>query len=254
VHGSSNLGAGFPINVDIVSIGRPITPGLVKIMASDKSRGFCPMHCVQDGSFQSYGFRCLKLKGDSRPSTERRSSIVTRLRRIFWLVVLVSHAMLAFCWLWLEPAGFGLEHPRFWVNQIAPVSGLALTISALLALRFNSAPAQRWRLPLWPSAWAAAAVAGRLLFPDRVGIQQPASVKLAEAQVKNREPRQIVGRRADRPGRSNRFTVPAPALAERRIPALVFPLGRPGTAVLNTLAETRFRTLPREDVFRCGAT
>src|SRR5260370_470397 len=32
------------------------------------------------------------------------------------------------------------------------------------------------------------------------------------------------------------------------------PFGRPGTVVLKTLAEARFRTLPTEEVFPCGAT
>ncbi len=94
-----------------------------------------------------------------------KSSIVTRLWRLFWLLVLVGHAMLAVLWWWLEPAGFGFEHPRFWVNRIAPSGGLCLTIAALWALRINSAPALRWLLPLWPSAWAAAALAGKLFFP-----------------------------------------------------------------------------------------
>ncbi len=85
--------------------------------------------------------------------------------RLFWLLVLVGQAMVAVLWWWLEPAGFGFEHPRFRANRIAPAGGLCLTIAALVALRINSAAALRWLLPLWPAAWAAAAVAGRLFFP-----------------------------------------------------------------------------------------
>jgi hypothetical protein len=85
--------------------------------------------------------------------------------RLFWLVVLVGHAMLALFWWWLEPGGFGFAHPRFWVNRIAPAGALCLTIAALVALRSHRTPALRWLLPLWPSAWAAAAVAGRVFFP-----------------------------------------------------------------------------------------
>jgi len=123
------------------------------------------MPWLKNGLFQSYGFWGRNLKGDSPDGAASESSIVMRLWRLFWLVVLVGHAMLALFWWWLEPAGFGFEHPRFWVNRITPAGGLGLTIAALVALRINSAPALRRLLPLWPSAWAAAAVAGRVFFP-----------------------------------------------------------------------------------------
>jgi len=114
---------------------------------------------------QSYGFGDPKLKGDSPAGVEKGSGIALRLWRLFWLFVLMTHAILALLWWWLEPAGFGFAHPRFWVNRVAPLSGLGLTIAALVALRSNSSRALRWLLPLWPSAWAAAAMAARAFFP-----------------------------------------------------------------------------------------
>jgi hypothetical protein len=99
---------------------------------------------------QSYGFGSLQMKGDSPAGVESRSNIVARLWRLFWLLVLVGHALAAVFWCWLEPGGFGFEHPRFWVNRVAPVGGLCLTITALLALGIQSTGALRWLLPLCP--------------------------------------------------------------------------------------------------------
>lgn len=123
------------------------------------------MPYFKNSRLQSYGFRSLHLKGDSPAGAENRWSIVARLWRLFWLLVLVGHALAAAFWWWLEPGGFGFVHPRFWVNRVAPVGGLCLTIAALAALRIQSTAALRRLLPLWPAAWAAAAVAGRLFFP-----------------------------------------------------------------------------------------
>jgi hypothetical protein len=114
---------------------------------------------------QFYGFRGLDHTGDSPGMVGTESSIVARIWRLFWLTVLVGHALAAVFWWWLEPGGFGFEHPRFWVNRVAPVAGLSLTIAALLALRVQSAAALRWILPLWPAAWMSATVTGRLIFP-----------------------------------------------------------------------------------------
>jgi hypothetical protein len=114
---------------------------------------------------QSYGLGGRDLKGESPAALESESRFIGRLWRLFWLTVLVGHALAACLWWWLEPAGFGFGHPRFWVNRIAPVVGLCLTIAALLALRTQNTPALRWLLPLWATAWAASAVAGRLIFP-----------------------------------------------------------------------------------------
>jgi hypothetical protein len=119
----------------------------------------------ENGSVLSYRAGGLKLKRNSKALLESRAGIGRRLWRLFWLLVLVSHALLALFWWWLAPAGFGLGHPRFWLNRVAPPCGFGLTIAALLALRFSAWPALRRLLPLWPSAWAAAAVAGIVFFP-----------------------------------------------------------------------------------------
>ncbi len=91
--------------------------------------------------------------------------MAARVWRLFWLVVLVAHGFLAVGWWWLEPGGFHVGHPRFWVNRVAPLCGLGLVIGSLAGLRVGSAKALRWFLPIWPGAWAGAAVAARVLFP-----------------------------------------------------------------------------------------
>ncbi len=114
---------------------------------------------------QSYGFGRVHKKGDSHGFPENRWAVEARLWRVFWLTVLVGHTLAAVFWWWLEPGGFGWEHPRCWVNRVAPVGCLCLTITAIVTLRNQAMPALRWLLPLWPAAWGAGALAGRLFFP-----------------------------------------------------------------------------------------
>jgi hypothetical protein len=105
------------------------------------------------------------LKGQALAGEAVPEKLAARLLRLFWLVVLVAHALLAAAWWYLEPGGFGVGHPRYWANQVAPVLVLGLAIASLAAMRVNSGTALRRLLPTWPAAWAAAAVAGRVLFP-----------------------------------------------------------------------------------------
>src|SRR5262249_20307714 len=91
--------------------------------------------------------------------------MAARLWRLFWLTVLVGHGLLALAWWWLQPGGFAVDHPRFWSNRVAPPVVLGLSIAGRAALKRERMTALRLLLPYWPSAWAAAAVAGRILFP-----------------------------------------------------------------------------------------
>src|SRR5262245_41638384 len=91
--------------------------------------------------------------------------MATRLWRLFWLTVLVGHGLLALAWWWLQPGGFGMSHPRFWSNAVAPPLVFGLSITTLAALHQERMAALRLLLPAWPAAWAAAALTGRMLFP-----------------------------------------------------------------------------------------
>jgi hypothetical protein len=92
-------------------------------------------------------------------------SLPVRIGRLFWLTAVVATVFLSAGWWILEPGGFGIDHPRFWANTVAPIAGLGVSLAALWALRAGSSTALQWLLPLWPAAALGAAVAGRLLFP-----------------------------------------------------------------------------------------
>ncbi|HKI17340.1 MAG TPA: hypothetical protein VKA15_05650 [Isosphaeraceae bacterium] len=109
------------------------------------------------------------MKEEPGAKTDSREPLPARVWRLFWLTVLVGHVVLSGAWWWLEPGGFGVRHPRFWANSVAPILGLGLSIGSLAALRFESRRALRWLLPVWPAAWAGSALAGRLLFPITLG-------------------------------------------------------------------------------------
>ena len=91
--------------------------------------------------------------------------LAARLFRIFWLTVLVGHVTVAVLWWWLQPGGFSLGHARFWANRVAPLGGLVLAIGTLWALHRERTDLLRLLLPIWPAAWCAIAVTGKLMFP-----------------------------------------------------------------------------------------
>lgn len=109
------------------------------------------------------------MKEEPDVQTNSKEPLPARLWRLFWLTVLVGHVILSGAWWWLEPGGFGVRHPRFWANDVAPIVGLGLSIGSLAALRVESGRMLRWLLPIWPAAWAGSALAGRLLFPITLG-------------------------------------------------------------------------------------
>src|ERR1017187_10577603 len=91
--------------------------------------------------------------------------MAARLWRFFWLTVLVGHGLLAVLWWWFQPGGFGIGHPRFWSNRVGPIVVLALSTASLWALHRGQTGMVRLLLPMWPPAWAAAALTARFLFP-----------------------------------------------------------------------------------------
>jgi len=97
-----------------------------------------------------------------RPKAE---SMAARAFRLFWLAILLGHAMLAVLWWWLQPGGFPLGHPRFWSNGVAPIGALVVALLALWALHRERIEALWLLLPVFPAAWSAVAVTARVLFP-----------------------------------------------------------------------------------------
>ena len=91
--------------------------------------------------------------------------LTQRIWRMFWLMVLIGHGLLAVAWWWLSPGGFGFGHPRFWSNRVAPPVVLGLSITTLAALRQDRIAALRLLLPAWPAGWAGGCIVLRILFP-----------------------------------------------------------------------------------------
>ena len=85
--------------------------------------------------------------------------------RLLWLFVLVGHAVGAIGWLWLTPHGFPVAHPRFWANDVVPGVLLLVAVIALWGARRERFAVVRAALLALAVMWAAAAIAGRVLFP-----------------------------------------------------------------------------------------
>src|SRR5947209_10858722 len=89
--------------------------------------------------------------------------------RLFWLMVIAFHAVAAAAWFWLMPGGFPLSHPRFWSGRVIPVLIMGIVASAVSASRHGRVDALRLALAVFPTAWAAASLAGRVAFPITLG-------------------------------------------------------------------------------------
>jgi hypothetical protein len=99
--------------------------------------------------------------------------------RLFWLLVLVGHAVAAAGWLVLMPRGFPVTHPRFWANVVIPLLLIAAMTAALVAARRGRPVVVRAVLVALAGMWAAAAVSALVAFP--VSIQWRLAVPLGMA-------------------------------------------------------------------------
>ncbi len=89
--------------------------------------------------------------------------------RLFWLLVLALHAVVASAWWWLTPGGFPVSHPRFWSHRVAPLVVLAVVVVAVVAARRHRYGLLLNALLAFPVAWAAAALSCRVVFPITFG-------------------------------------------------------------------------------------
>jgi hypothetical protein len=85
--------------------------------------------------------------------------------RLFWLAVLVGHAIAALLWWWLEPRGFPWNHPRFWSNQVLPLLALSWICGSLVHLHRENRRALFTWLAAFPTFWLASSIAARVVFP-----------------------------------------------------------------------------------------
>src|SRR5437762_2384899 len=87
-----------------------------------------------------------------------------RLYRTIWLAILAAHATAAIMWWWTRPGGFPIRSPHFWANEILPWPIAIIAIAARFLLPRRPALASAL-LVMFPIAWIAASIAGRVVFP-----------------------------------------------------------------------------------------
>lgn len=85
--------------------------------------------------------------------------------RIFWLLVLIGHAVVAGAWWCLMPGGFPAGHPRFWSNQIVPPAIILLCGAMLYAAYRDRYGIVRAMIVMLAAMWLTIAISARIMFP-----------------------------------------------------------------------------------------
>src|SRR5215203_5297786 len=101
--------------------------------------------------------------------------------RLYWLFVLVGHALGAAAWIALMPRGFPLAHPRFWANVAVPITIVVVVIVALANARRGRLPIVRAVLVGLAIMWVAAAISSRVIFPISMQLRWLAPLALGAA-------------------------------------------------------------------------
>src|SRR5688500_17853282 len=102
-------------------------------------------------------------------STRRRAGVLRHVpqlqSRIFWLLVLAGHALVAAVWWWLMPGGFPADHPRFWVNQVLPPAMIVLCAAVIVAAHRERHGVVRAAIVMLAAMWLAVGISSRVTFP-----------------------------------------------------------------------------------------
>jgi hypothetical protein len=85
--------------------------------------------------------------------------------RIFWLLVLIGHALAAAVWWWLMPGGFPAGHPRFWANQVVPPAVILVCGVTLVAAHRERYGIVRAVIVMLAAMWLGMAISARVTFP-----------------------------------------------------------------------------------------
>ena len=80
-------------------------------------------------------------------------------------VSLALHFAAGAGWWWFSPQGFAVGSNPFWTNSVLPVAAMGVAGVGLVALHFGRRAAAAGAVLCFVTAWAAAAVAGRIAFP-----------------------------------------------------------------------------------------
>jgi hypothetical protein len=109
------------------------------------------------------------LLGEGTLASPAHDALAPRLAALFWLAVLVLHLIGAGLWWWLQPGGFPLSHPRFWVNRVAPLVVVVWAAASLEALHHGRFSRLALWLPAWMGFWYGLALGGFVAFPVTLG-------------------------------------------------------------------------------------
>lgn len=92
-----------------------------------------------------------------------RTSVVLR-----WLVdlALALHFAAGAFWWWLSPKGFPFDSSQLWTNSVLPFAAMGVAATGLVAVHRRRWSVAAATLLCFAAAWAAAAVAGRIVFPS----------------------------------------------------------------------------------------
>src|SRR5690349_6507759 len=96
--------------------------------------------------------------------------------RPIWIVALLAHGAAAVAWWWVMPGGFPVDHPRFWINAVAPVVVLGAVVAAFAAWRWKKLRAIQSVLFAFTLMWVAGAAAARLTFPVSARLVSPVMI------------------------------------------------------------------------------
>jgi hypothetical protein len=101
--------------------------------------------------------------------------------RLFWLFVLVAHALGAAAWMALMPRGFPFTHARFCANVAIPLAIVACVIAALVQARRGRLALTRSMLLALATMWIVASIVGRMIFPISLELRWLAPLLLGAA-------------------------------------------------------------------------
>jgi hypothetical protein len=108
------------------------------------------------------------IMGDANESTIDAGREATRFSTVTrWIVdiALALHFAAAAGWWWFSPQGFTVGSNPFWTNSVLPVAAMGVAGVGLIALHFGRRAVAAAAVLCFSAAWAAAAVAGRIVFP-----------------------------------------------------------------------------------------
>jgi len=102
-------------------------------------------------------------------------------RSVFWSAVFTAHLLLALGWWWVMPAGFPVDHPRFFANTGFPLLVGVLAVLGLAGQIGRQFHVVQFCATVLATFWTAAGMAALVLYP--ASRKSPALLALAVASL-----------------------------------------------------------------------